>query len=76
MPGDNGSRFDDDQDVAPCRPKPTQPNPKYPILHSQAGARSFSVKHAHLLAQGNNLKTKIVSRTEKGTEKEEKAGKI
>jgi hypothetical protein len=31
----------------------------------------FSFEHAQLLAQSNNLKTEIVSRTEKGTEKEE-----
>jgi len=34
MPGDNGFRFDDDQDVNPCRPKPTEENPKYSILGS------------------------------------------
>ena len=34
MPGDNGFRFDDDQDVAPCWPKPTEQNPKHSILGS------------------------------------------
>jgi hypothetical protein len=31
MPADNGFRFDNDQDVAPCRPKLAEQNPKSPI---------------------------------------------
>jgi hypothetical protein len=49
MPGDNGFWFDDDQDVAPSRPKPAEQNPKYSILHSQARARMFSLEYAQLL---------------------------
>jgi len=33
MPGDNGFWFDDDQDVAPCRPKTAEQNPKYPVVN-------------------------------------------
>jgi hypothetical protein len=75
MPGDNGFWFDNDQDVAPSRPKPTQQNPKYPILHSQPRARMFSVKHAQLLAQGKNFKSKIAARTEEGAEASKRSAK-
>ena len=37
MPADNGFRFDNDQDVAPRRPKPAERNPEYPILGSEPG---------------------------------------
>jgi len=49
MPGDNRFWFDNDQDVAPCSPKPAQQNPNYPILHSQPRARLFSLEYAQLL---------------------------
>ena len=71
MPADNRLWLDDDQDIAPCRPKPAQQNPKHSIPDLQARARMFSFKQTQLLAESKNLETEIVSRTEKGTEKEE-----
>jgi hypothetical protein len=68
VPGDNGLWFDDDQDVALCRPKPAEQNPKHPIPDSQQGARIFSLEHAQLLTQGNDLKAEVVAGTEKGAE--------
>jgi len=50
MPTDNGFRFDNDEDATPCRPKPTQKNPKYAILDSQTRARMFSLEYAQLLS--------------------------
>ena len=32
MPGNNGFWFNHDQDIAPCRPKTAEQNPKYPIV--------------------------------------------
>jgi hypothetical protein len=55
MPGDNGISFDDDQNVAPCGPEPTEQNPKYSILDSQARTRMFSLEYAQLLMQGKDL---------------------
>ena len=49
MPGDNGFWFDNDKDISPCRPKPAEQNPKYPILHLQPWARIFSIENAQLL---------------------------
>ena len=37
MPGDNGFWFDNNQDVAPCRPKAAEQNPKYSILDCSRG---------------------------------------
>jgi hypothetical protein len=52
-------------------PNPTQQNPKHSIPGSQARARMFSFEHAQLLTWSKNLKTEIVSKTDKGTEKAE-----
>ena len=68
MPTGNGLRFDNDQDVSPCRPKPTQQDPKYPILHSQPRARLFSLEHTQLLTERKDLKAEIVTGTEEGAE--------
>jgi hypothetical protein len=46
MPGDNRLWFDNDQDVAPCRPKAAEQDPKHSILDSQPRARLFSLEHA------------------------------
>lgn len=78
MPTGNGFRSDNDQDVAPCRPKPAQQDPKYPILHSQPRARPFSLEHAQLLTEGKDLEAEIVAGTkesaEAGKETHEKKG--
>ena len=71
MPGNNGFGFYDDKSIFPSRPKAVKQDPKQSIPSSQPGARVFSVEHAQLLPQGENFKTEIVSRTEKGTEKKE-----
>jgi len=49
MPGDNRFWFDDNQDVAPGRPKPAEKGPKHSILDSEPSARMFSLEYAQLL---------------------------
>ena len=73
MPADNGFRFDDDQDVAPRRPKPAEQNPEYPILGSEPGVRTFSLEYAQLLTEGKDLEAQAVTRTEEGVEEGEEA---
>ena len=68
MPGDNGLWFDDDQDVVPCRPEPTEKYPKQPILDAQPRARTLSLQYAELLAKGQDLKANAVAGTEEGAE--------
>jgi hypothetical protein len=68
MPGDNGFWFDDDQDVAPSRPKTAEQNPKYSILDSQLRMRNFSLKYSHLLTEGKDLEAEVVAGTEEGVE--------
>jgi hypothetical protein len=76
MPGDNGFWFNDDQDVAPRRPKPAEQNPKYPILHSKPGARLFSLEYTQLLTEGKDLEAEVVAGTEECAEAgEESKGK-
>jgi len=66
MPADNRFWLDDDQDSAPCRPKPTEQNPKHPILDSQLRARMFSPEDAQLLTKSKDLETQGVSGTKEG----------
>ncbi len=74
MPGDNGFWFDDNQDVAPRRPKPPDQNPKHPILDSQPAARTFSLEYAQLLAKGEDLQTQTVTAIDEDAEECEEAG--
>ena len=60
MPGDNRLWFDNDQDVTPCRPKAAEQDPKHSILDSQPRARLFSLEHAQLLTQGEDIENKTV----------------
>ena len=64
MPGDHGFWFDDNQDVAPCRPQAAEQSPEYSILDSQPRVRPFSLEYAQLLTEGKNLKGEVVARTE------------
>ena len=64
MPCDNGFRFDNDQDVAPCRPEAAEQDPKYSILDSQSRVRLFSLEYAQLLTEGKDLEAEVVARTE------------
>ena len=68
MPGDHGFWFDDNQDVAPCRPKAAKQSPKYPILDSQPRVRLFPLEYTQLLTEGKNLKGEVVARTEESAE--------
>ena len=68
MPGDHGFWFDDNQDVAPCRPKAAEQSPKYSILDSQPRVRLFSLEYTQLLTEGKNLKGEVVARTEECAE--------
>ena len=72
MPVRNSFWLDDDQNVAPCWPKPAEQNPKHPAVDSHPGARMFSLERTYLLAQGNDFKTEVAAGTEKGTEASEK----
>ena len=73
MPRNNSFWFNDDQDVAPCRAKPTEQNPKYSILVSQPRTRMFSFEYAQLLTEGNDLEAEVVAGTEESAEAGEKA---
>jgi hypothetical protein len=73
MPGDNGFWLDDDQDLAPCRPKVPEQNPKYSILHSEPRTRIFSLEYAQLLTQGNDLDAEVAAGTEESAEAGEEA---
>jgi hypothetical protein len=73
MPGDNGVRFDDDQDVAPGWPNPAGQNAEYSILRVQARARMLLLEYAQLLTQGKDLEAQAVAGTEEGTEAGERA---
>ena len=75
MPGDHGFWFDDDQDVAPCRPKTAEQNPEYSILDSQPRARMFSLEYAQLLTEGKDLEAEVVAGTEESAEAGEEAEK-
>ena len=68
-------RFDDDQDVAPCRPDAAEQDPKYSILDSQSRVRLFSLEYAQLLTEGKDLKAEVVARTEECAEAGEEADK-
>jgi hypothetical protein len=73
MPGGNGFRFDDDQDIAPCGPKTAEQNPEYSVFHSKPRARMFSLEYAQLLTEGKDLQAEAVTGTEKGIEEGEEA---
>ena len=68
MPADHHFRFDDNQDVAPCRPKAAEQSPKYSILDSQPRVRLLSLEYTQLLTESKNLKGEVVARTEKSAE--------
>jgi hypothetical protein len=73
MPGDNGFRFDDDQDVAPCGPETAEQNPEYSVFHSKPRVRMFSLEYAQLLPEDKDLQAETVTGTEKGIEEGEEA---
>ena len=68
MPRDHGFWFDDNQDLAPCKPKAAEQSPEISIPDSQPRARLFSLEYTQLLTEGKNLKSKIVARTEESAE--------
>ncbi len=68
MPGGNGLWFDDDQDVAPCRPEPAEQYPKQPILDVQPRARILSLEDAYLPAKGQDLQAEAIARTKEGAQ--------
>jgi len=75
MPGDHGFWFDNDEDLAPCRPKTPEQDPKDSILDSHPRARKSSLEYAQLLPQRNDLETEAVARTEESAEAGEEAEK-
>jgi hypothetical protein len=76
MPGGNGFRFDDDQDIAPCRPKTAEQNPEYSVFRSQPRARMFSLEYAQLLPEGKDLQAEAVTGTEEGIEEGSRSPKL
>ena len=75
MPRYHAFWFDDNQDVAPCRPKAAEQNPKHSILDSQPGARLFSLEYTQLLTEGKNLEAEVVARTKECAEVGDEADK-
>ncbi len=73
MRGDNRFWLDNDQDVALCRPKAAEQDPKHSIQGSQPRASLFSLEHAQLLAEGEDLEAEVVTGTEEYAEAGEEA---
>src|SRR5262245_34413515 len=63
MPAGHGFWFDDNQDVAPRRPKTAEQSPKYSILDSQPMRLCWS-EYAQLRTEGKKLKSEVVARME------------
>jgi hypothetical protein len=74
VPGDNRFWLNDDQHVAPGRPKPAGQNPKYSIVDLQPRARILSFENAQLLTSSNDLDAEVVTGTEEAGETGEKSG--
>jgi hypothetical protein len=64
VPSDHRFWLDDDQHVAPSRPKAAEKNPKYSILDPQPRMRIFSLEYAQLLTQGKDFNTEVLAGTE------------
>jgi hypothetical protein len=69
MPSNNGFRPDNDKDVFPGWPYPTEQDPKCSILNSQSWTRAFSFEHAQLLTKGEDLQAQAITGTEEGVKK-------
>ena len=61
MPGDDGLRLDDDEDVAPGRPQVTQRRPEESVPGVQFRPRPFTLENRDLLAQGEDFDRGIAS---------------
>ena len=76
MPCNDGFWFDHDKSISPSWPKLVKQNPKRSVSGLQSKSRTLSVEYAQLLTKGKEFKTEIAAGTEKGGEKQEKAGEI
>jgi len=76
MPGNDGFGFDDDKSISPSWSKLVKQNPKQSVPGMQSKSRTLSIECAQLLTKGKEFKTEIAAGTEKGAEKQEKAGEI
>jgi len=61
IPSDNGFRFDDNQNIAPCRPITAEKIPEYPIPASQPRASMFSLEYTQLLTESKDLQAQTVT---------------
>ena len=75
-PGGESFGFDNNKSLFPSRPMSQQENLKQPVPNFMSRAWMFSIKHTQLLSKGENFETRFTARTEKGTEKLEKAQKM
>ena len=64
MPSNNGFGLDQDERFHPPRPATPQRDPEQAVEAAEAGSRMFALEHRDLLAQGQNLQTKIMARAE------------
>src|SRR6202011_3449309 len=59
MPADYRLQFDDDQDVRPSRPHPSEGGPEHAVKAGQRRPRPFALEHRDLLAEREDLQSGI-----------------
>jgi len=60
MPSNNGFGLDQDERFHPARPDPPQHDSEHAVNTVESGPWMLALEHGHLLAQGENLETKVV----------------
>ena len=71
MPTDHGVRLDNDEDIAPARPEPTECRPEESIQGVQHWARTFAFQDGDLLSQGKDFKSRIAPAPEEDADDRE-----
>ena len=62
MPAKHGLELDQDERFHPARPEPPQRDPEEAVKVVEAGSRMLALECGKLLAQGENLETKVMAR--------------
>jgi hypothetical protein len=55
VPGDDGVRYDDSEDINPTKPEAPQSSPEQPVERVQPRSRSFPFQDGDLPPEGDNL---------------------
>lgn len=73
VPGDDGRRLHDDEELLPARPEPREAHPKEPVERTESRAgRPVSAKHRELVAQRQILEEQRGATRHRGRERGEK----